>query len=163
VSESVAATIDSAPGQALVGANTTTLGDTGLDAIDRASIFGVHGSTFSPAGIAVFGENSASAGDPVGVLGRTQSGDRGIGVRGQAVSPNGAAGVFNAIGGGDILVGIGFNAFTTFRVNANGNVFASAYNVGGADFAESLAVAGDRMRYRPGDILVIDATGVSRV
>ena len=138
---------------------------------------GVLGEALSPAGIAVYGNNGAASGDPVGVQGVTSSTDRGIGVRGgaaastgtgigvlgEAISPNGAAGVFNAIGGGDILVGIGFNAFTAFRVNANGNVFASAYNVGGADFAESLAVAGDRMRYRPGDILVIDATGVSRV
>jgi hypothetical protein len=118
------------------------------------------------------GENDSPTGDPVGVLGATASADRGIGVRGSAAnlngtgigvlgeeySPGGSAGVFNAIGGGNILFGIGFNAFTAFRVDANGNVFASTYNTGGADFAESMAVTGDRSQYAAGDLLVIDST-----
>jgi len=116
--------------------------------------------------------NEAPNGDPVGVVGSTASADRGIGVRGAAANPNGtgigvlgeeyspggSAGVFNAIGGGNILFGIGFNAFTAFRVDANGNVFASTYNIGGADFAESMAVTGDRSQYAAGDLLVLDST-----
>ena len=121
--------------------------------------------------------NDSPVGDPVGVQGQTASADRGIGVRGQAtnssgtgigvlgeeVSPNGTAGVFNAIGGGNILVGIGFNAFTSFRVDANGNTYANSYNIGGADFAESIAVLGDQHQYEPGDLLVIDPTGNRRL
>ncbi len=116
--------------------------------------------------------------DATGVTGTSISADRGIGVRGQvenseaaggigvlgeALCPNCDAGVFNAIGGGNILVGIGFNAFTAFRVDANGNTFATSYNVGGADFAESFAVAGERKDYEPGDLLVIDPTGKRRL
>ncbi len=74
-------------------------------------------------------------------------------------APHCVAGLFNAIGGGDILVGTGFNAFTAFRVDAYGDVFANSYNVGGADFAESMAVSGERNQYEPGDLLVIDALG----
>jgi hypothetical protein len=44
-----------------------------------------------------------------------------------------------------------------FRVDASGNVFAAgAFNPNGADYAESIAVAGKRTDYQPGDVLVID-------
>ena len=129
----------------------------------------------SPTDAAIWGlNNSPTGGDATGVRGTSISADRGIGMRGQvenqqatygiavlgeANCPHCVAGLFNAIGGGDILVGTGFNAFTAFRVDAYGNVFANSYNVGGADFAESMAVSGERNQYEPGDLLVIDASG----
>ncbi|HET8922115.1 MAG TPA: hypothetical protein VFN26_03860 [Candidatus Acidoferrum sp.] len=132
----------------------------------------IHALSAFPDRTTFIAENDSPTGDPVGAAGVTASADRGIGLRGVAAnssgqgiailgeeySPGGAAGVFNAIGGGNILVGIGFNTFTAFRVDANGNVFASTYNTGGADFAESMAVTGDRSRYAAGDLLVIDST-----
>jgi hypothetical protein len=132
----------------------------------------IHALSAFPDRTTFIAENDSPTGDPVGIVGFTASADRGIGLRGVAAnssgkgiailgeeySPGGAAGVFNAIGGGNILVGIGFNAFTAFRVDANGNAFASTYNTGGADFAESMAVTGDRGRYAAGDLLVIDST-----
>jgi hypothetical protein len=133
----------------------------------------------SPTDAAIWGlNNSPTGGDAVGVRGTSISADRGIGVRGQVENPQATdgiavlgeancphcvAGLFNAIGGGDILVGTGFNAFTAFRVDAYGNVFANSYNVGGADFAESMDVAGDRNYYKPGDLLVIDVSGHRQV
>lgn len=134
--------------------------------------------TSSPTSDAFWGLNNAPTGsDATGVRGTSISADRGIGVRGQVENAQAAggigvlgeaiclhcdAGVFNAIGGGNILVGIGFNAFTAFRVDANGNIFANSYSIGGADFAESMAVAGERNRYEPGDLLVIDISGNRR-
>ena len=50
---------------------------------------GVLGEALSPAGIAVYGNNGAASGDPVGVQGVTSSTDRGIGVRGQAEASTG--------------------------------------------------------------------------
>ncbi|MGH9603490.1 MAG: hypothetical protein ACRD24_14010 [Terriglobales bacterium] len=81
---------------------------------------------------------------------------------GEAASPDGVAGYFDAGGGGSILIGAGPSG-ATFRVDSPGNVFATSYNVGGADFAESFAVAGDREDYEPGDVLVIDPAGTRRL
>jgi hypothetical protein len=140
--------------------------------------------------ITFLGENDSSTGDPVGVLGVTSSTDRGIGVRGQAQNTAGngigvlgesypaagAAGVFNHIGdntlvsigdGQNMLIGVHAGADGVynelFRVDHNGSVFAAAYNVGGADFAESMSVAGKRSQYEPGDLLVIDRSGDRRL
>jgi len=41
-------------------------------------------------------------------------------------------------------------------VDLKGNVYATAYNTGGADFAESVAVRGKPSQYEPGDVLEID-------
>jgi hypothetical protein len=145
---------------------------------ETGGAIGVLGNVNSPDGFGVMGMNLATTGDPVGLLGNTHSVDRGIGVRAQASSatgngiallaesssPNGVAGVFNAIGGGTILQGIASNAATVFRVDIAGTVFANGgLQVGGADFAESLPVVGERSRYEPGDLLVIDRTGNRRM
>ena len=50
-----------------------------------------------------------------------------------------------------------------FRVDLTGNVYATAYNTGGADFAESVNVLGKRSQYEPGDLLVIDPSGKRRL
>jgi hypothetical protein len=58
--------------------------------------------------------------------------------------------------GGDIIVGqtAGVNEF---RVNGSGTgYFDGGTQTGGADFAESVAVHGQRSQYEPGDVLEID-------
>ena len=131
----------------------------------------------SPSGPALYGFNNSSTGnDASGIQGAAVSLDRGIGVRGGAYNrdanggigvlgeadcPNCVAGVFNNGAGGNVLVGLAFGQ-NVFRVDGSGNAFANSYNVGGADFAESMAVAGERNRYEPGDLMVIDISGNRR-
>jgi hypothetical protein len=44
-----------------------------------------------------------------------------------------------------------------FRVDGKGTVYANGgVQTGGADFAESIAIRGDRHSYEPGDVLAID-------
>jgi hypothetical protein len=51
-----------------------------------------------------------------------------------------------------------------FRVDSSGNVFAlGTFTPSSADFAESLAVAGEREGYQPGDVLAIDPGSNRRV
>ena len=147
-------------------------------------------SNFPTDRITFLGQNQSSTGDPVGVQGFTTSADRGIGVRGQAVNSagngigvlgesypaGGAAGAFNHIGDNTLVsIGDGPNMVTgvhagadgvyneLFRVDHDGNVFAASYNIGGADFAESMSVAGKRSQYEPGDLLAIDRTANRRL
>lgn len=139
---------------------------------------GVLGEAFSPNGMGMFGVNQSTTGDPVGVMGVVGSNDRGIGVRGAATSATGngigvlgeaysaagTAGVFNAISGGTILNGIANSSENVFRVDITGKVFANGgFQTGGADFAESLPVSGDRHQYQPGDLLVIDRASNRRL
>ena len=59
----------------------------------------------------------------------------------------------------NIIVGQGNieGAANVFRVNSVGEVFADGgYQSSGADFAESMAVAGLRTQYEPGDVLAVD-------
>jgi hypothetical protein len=147
-------------------------------------------SAFPTDRITFLGENDSSTGDPVGVQGFTTSADRGIGVRGQATNSagngigvlgeswpaNGAAGAFNHIGDNTLVtIGDGTNMIIgvhagsggvfndLFRVDHDGNVFAASYNIGGADFAESMSVTGKRSQYEPGDLLAIDRTAHGRL
>ena len=90
----------------------------------------------------------------------------GVGVFGQSFSPNGIAGLFANRAGGNILVGnVGQNPdIQVFRVDGTGRVFADGgFQPNGADFAESMAVAGDRSKYVPGDLLVIDSNANRRL
>ena len=58
-----------------------------------------------------------------------------------------------------------FGSETTLaRIDANGKgVFNGGTQVGGADFAESVAVAGDAKDYQEGDLLVIDSSSKQRL
>jgi hypothetical protein len=219
----VSATMNRAPGVASFAANETTNGSVDYDAALSSGIQGVFGVTGSPAGVGVYGENSATTGDPIGVLGKTHSTDRGIGVRGgvtattglgigvlgeaasanqfgmigvngsssgypigmfgyvlsadggmgilgrawsvtgngigvkgETLTANGVGGSFENTVGGDILYGLSSGTIK-FRVDGTGRAFADGgFQPGGADFAEAMAVTGDRARYEPGDLLVID-------
>jgi hypothetical protein len=51
-----------------------------------------------------------------------------------------------------------------FRVDGTGKgFFNGGTQTGGADFAESVSVRGERLKYEPGDVLVVDRTAVRRL
>jgi hypothetical protein len=88
-----------------------------------------------------------------------------VGIFGQAYSPQGVAGLFANVAGGDIIRG-GVNQpeITVFRVDGRGTVFADGgFRPFGADFAESIAVKDGAEHYAPGDLLVIDASSERRL
>jgi hypothetical protein len=149
---------------------SVTGGGTGVQGFsDNSSGFGVQGNApntgvqgvatstaFFAAG--VWG-NASAAGSLAtrGVYG-TSSSSAGIGVHGIAAT----GGQFET-GSGNEIVGRGFG-HTNFRVDATGKVFANGgIQFFGADFAESFAVRGDRERYEPGDLLVIDQSSKRRL
>lgn len=135
---------------------------------DTSSGFGVQGNApnagvqgvattaaFFAAG--VWGNATATTGLTRGVYG-TSSSSSGIGVHGIAAT----GGQFET-GSGNEIVGRGFG-HTNFRVDATGKVFADGgFQTGGADFAESFAVRGERQRYEPGDLLVIDRDATRKI
>jgi hypothetical protein len=111
----------------------------------QAVAFGVSGIASGSTGIGVQGQDTATSGST-------------IGVKGLVASASGTAGIFdNTAGasGGTILVGR-VSGVNKFRVDGTGTVFATAYNTGGADFAESVEAVGGKDAYEPGDVLVID-------
>jgi trimeric autotransporter adhesin len=118
---------------------------------------GVHASSFGYAvqgvgGIGVVGIDSGGLGG-AGVLGVTNNG-----------GPTHVAGEFSNNAGGDILIGTGAGSSNVFRVDGTGQVFADGgYQTGGADFAESVAVSGDRHDYRAGNLLVVDTKADRRL
>jgi hypothetical protein len=182
-------TIGPQPGQgpaAIYGETTSTTdltaGVVGFATGSSGGTFGVAGVSFSPAGVGVTGNNTATeGGGGAGVFGITgassgsaNSGVYGgalgstgtsVGVVGQTFSPNGTGGLFDNAAGGNILVGgVGQPAVSVFRVDGTGRVFADGgFQPSGADFAESMAVTGDRTKYAAGDLLVIDPTANRRV
>jgi len=145
---------------------------------------GTTGVTVSPEGIGVEGISDASSGDGgnasgvaglfngtsgtgSGVIGTTLA-PKGAGVSGQATSSIGVSGVTNGSSGeagyfdntaaGNILIGA-VSGVHKFRVDGTGKGYFDGGTVtGGADFAESVAIAGDRRLRSPGDLLVVDAT-----
>jgi len=136
----------------------------------------INGLAYSPDGSGVLGHGGAN-----GVVGITERTDAftvgtlgnstgttgpGVGIFGQAWSPQGIAGLFINRPGGDILHGaVSQNPdVTVFRVDGTGRVFADGgFQPSGADFAESMPVAGDRAKYEAGDLLVLDPTANRRV
>jgi hypothetical protein len=99
------------------------------------------------------GFSNAVRGTALGTSGPT------VAVFGEQFSPDGEAGLFINRAGGNILVGsVSQNPdITVFRVDGAGTVYANGgFQPSGADFAESMAVSGDRSKYVAGDLLVID-------
>jgi hypothetical protein len=154
----------------------------GTGVIGQGGQNGVIGATFGPGGNGVFGVfqplNSNGGGGVIGITNATSGfsyGARGdaLGTTGGAVaifaqtySPDGVAGYFLNRAGGNIIVGhVGQNDdVSVFRVDGNGTVFADGgFQSSGADFAESMAVAGDRTKYVAGDLLAIDPTANRRL
>jgi len=134
------------------------------------------GTAYGSNSIALFGNSTATSGGG-GVVGSTASGDfsfsaaiaawalantgSAVALFAQAYSPNGTAGYFLNRAGGNIIVGhVGQNDDqSVFRVDGSGTVYANGgFQPSGADFAESMAVVGDRSKYAAGDLLVIEPT-----
>jgi hypothetical protein len=159
-------------------------GVSGSAIADSGTTYGVVGQTYSDQGIGVLGNrpNSAASGfGGGGVRGLTSAGNNvftygtagvatadtgsSVGVLGQTYSPNGTAGLFANVAGGNILLGgIGQPETTVFRVDGTGRVYADGgFQASGADFAESIAVTGDRRKYVAGDLLVIDPSANRRL
>ena len=141
-------------------------------------------------GLGLFGSATAASGFTVGIRGFAQS-PNGVGVRGDVASPcatacgagysigvlgvinatSGSAGVFEEDypdGGGTLIVGRTMTHTpgvlqNMFRVNDAGDVFATTYNTGGADFAEAFSVKGSKSAYAAGDVLVIDHSSARRL
>jgi hypothetical protein len=145
-------------------ANAVSLGAIGVIgnnfASDAQGGGGVLGQTFGSGSFTygTRGEAYATSGAGVGVVGITWSpqgdGARFVGVRGTS----------GTIIRGDVGPPGAGTEFTVFRVDGDGRVFANGgFRPFGADFAEAMAVSGDRARYAPGDLLVIDASGERRL
>jgi len=161
----------SSVGVGVVGNSLSTTGST----------IGVQGITASTTGIGIQGLSPN-----VGVEGNasTAGGTFPIGVWGVINASSGAAGVFDnpayvlniareALCTGNLLVGRttvgntlfgGLSLANTFRVDCTGKgYFDNGTQTGGADFAESVTVRGNRAQYAPGDLLVIDSRGKRRL
>ena len=115
----------------------------------------------------VVGQTSSTDKFAVGVFGVSlaTSGAGSVGVFGQAWSPGATAGLFANVAAGDIIVGgVGQPEVHVFRVDGQGTVHANGgFQPNGADFAESMAVKGDRSKYAAGDLLAIDPTASRRL
>ena len=170
----VLGTAASSEGTGVIGQALATTGTTA----------GVLGQTNSDEGIGVLGNrgNSVASGfGGGGVRGVTSAANfvftygtsgvatantgSAVGIFGQAYSPQGVAGLFANVSGGDIIVGgVGQPEVPVFRVDGNGTVHANGgFRPFGADFAESVAVKGATEHYAPGDLLVIDPSGERRL
>ena len=111
---------------------------------------GVAAYSFSSTGVAGFFDAGATTGSTTGIVVFDNS-------------ATGTAGTFNNIAGGNILIGQS-NSVNKFRVDGTGRgYFDGGVQASGADFAESIAVRGGRVRYEPGDLLAIDPTGQRRL
>lgn len=165
-----------------VGSDPATAAIRGLasTATTGFATFGVEGVTFNPGGIGingnhavndggfgggVHGQTIANNGFAYGVFGHAiGSSGQVIGVIGATNSPAGEGGRFVGVPGATILRGsigpaFSFGEVTVFRVDGTGRVFANGgFQPSGADFAESIAVSGERSKYAAGDLLAIDPT-----
>jgi hypothetical protein len=57
----------------------------------------------------------------------------------------------------DVILGLGRYHSRVFRVDDQGSVYAAkGFFTGGVDYAESVAVTGERVTYTPGDVMAID-------
>lgn len=156
----------SGTGTALIGVATATSG----------SATGIYGQTSTPGSDAVVGAQLATTGFGGGVNGYTasQSGGAGLtgeatatsgsasGIYGSTVSSNGIVALFRAGSGGDLILGqFGSKSPTNvFRLDSTGKgYFDGGTQIGGADFAESIAVAKEPAQHEPGDLLIVDAAG----
>src|ERR1039458_4951239 len=127
--------------------------DTGLSAYATSTTgytYGVLAIDDSATGIGGFFIATSTTGSPSGIVVYDYS-------------ATGTAGSFNSVAGGNILIGQN-NGANVFRVDGTGKgYFDGGTTTGGADFAESVAVRGDHVRYEPGDLLALDPTGNRRL
>lgn len=139
-SQSVQANV---PGAPAVSTRNTNASGFGLEA--QGGAYGAIGVATVDGGTGVYG---------------VVNGTSGFGVAGAATDPQSIASLAINTAGGKLFVGrSGPNQSDVFSVDGSGGVHASSYNVGGADFAESVAVTASKDRYEPGDVLVLDRGG----
>jgi hypothetical protein len=130
---------------------------------------GVRGRTWSTNGIGVVGEartavggvglrgdSTGAGGTGVVAIGGGSSGTN-VGLFAMVMTAGSIAGSFDNLGGGGALIVGQSNGVHKFKVDGVGNVFGNSYNVGGADFAESVAVTEPKANYEPGDVMIIDS------
>ena len=148
------------------GYATSTTGQTiGMAAFDYSTsgtggLIEATATTGSTIGVSVYDSSSSGT---AGVFQAGATTGNTIGIVVYDSSATGTAGIFNNIAGGNVLVGQN-NGANVFRVNGTGKgYFDGGTQTGGADFAESVAVRGDRLRYEPGDLMAIDPTGNRRL
>jgi len=144
-------------------------------AATTGSANGIYSVTTSPDGWGIIGSNNATSGTGGGILGISSNGQPGLngsnlvtsgfssGVYGSTSSPNGVVALLRAQAGGDILtgqLGVGLAAVDVVRIDSMGKgFFDGGTQTGGADFAESVAIARGSDRHEPGDLLIVDTTG----
>jgi len=171
-----------------IGVEGLTYSSVGVGVLGNAnsttgSTIGVQGTVASTTGIGIQGlsPNIGIQGlsPNIGVEGNaeTAGGTFPIGVHGIINSSAGAAGVFDNPARsillpdectGNLIIGRTFALLggwaNTFRVDCTGKgYFDNGTQTGGADFAESVTVRGNRAQYAPGDLLVIDSRGKRRL
>jgi hypothetical protein len=152
----------------------------GISTATTGSVAGVGGIANSPNGVGVGGLNFSSA-SGIGVFGGT-AGAGSFAVQAEAFGTSGmSVGIFarthDSTGAAAVLVsqttagtiilgqshasGVSTNEF---RVDGTGKgFFNGGTQTGGADFAESVSVRGERLKYEPGDVLVVDRAGERRL
>jgi hypothetical protein len=91
-----------------------------------------------------------------------------VGIHARTHDPTGAAAVLDSQGTtGNIIIGRSHASgvdTNEFRVDGTGKgFFQSGTQMGGADFAESVAVRGEHSQYEPGDVLVVDRAAGRRL
>jgi hypothetical protein len=151
----------------------------GLSTATTGTAAGVGGTALSPNGVGVGALNFSTAGGTGLFAGTAGAGSfavdaesfgtagGSVGVHGRTHDTSGAAAMFDSQGTGNIIVGrshaSGVNT-NEFRVDGAGKgFFNGGTQTGGADFAESVSVRGARMKYEPGDVLVVDRTAGRRL
>ena len=140
-----------------VGTGTAVAGYTGGGVQGQNFAAGAFGVNTGTSGTGVYGLALATSGQATAIYSETESTDGNASL----FNNNGVDGHGNPCTGMstcNVIVGQA-NASTVFRVGGDGHVHAAAYDVGGADFAESMVAAGGRSQYQPGDLMAIDRTG----
>jgi hypothetical protein len=155
----------------------TGIGVYGLNTGTSGYAIGVYGQVSSSSGSGVTGSSIGATGNGSGVLGQSNA-DDGVGVVAHATatsgypqafygdtdspSGSGVVALLRSQAGSDIIIGqfgVGLAAMNVFRVDSTGKgFFDGGEQTGGADFAESVAVAKGINVYQPGDLLIVDAS-----
>lgn len=106
--------------------------------------YGVYARSFSKNGIGVYGYANSLSGNTYGVYGRVDS-------------ATGIAGMFMTSASSGNVLAANNSVKRIMRLDASGNFYAAGtLNPNGADYAEMVEPSGDRTKYEPGDVLVID-------
>ncbi len=140
-----------------VGGIALSSSGAGVGALSLSSVSGVglFAASTGPGSTGVEVQAGGTSGNTVGIHARTHD-------------PTGAAAVLDSQGTtGNIIIGRSHASgvdTNEFRVDGTGKgFFNSGTQMGGADFAESVAVRGEHSQYEPGDVLVVDRAAGRRL